>query len=297
MASLAPLCRTSLSRGEGMALEAKSGIYVPLWARSSLVGLLVVEKVSSGAAFSDKEATLVGEVGRHAALALDNARLFHRLRSMGAEEERARIARELHDRVGQSLAHVALCLDRLAADQAEDRYQRGAATRELQQLATDLRRANGEIRMKLSDLRTDLTEKGDVSEVLRAALGRVERRSGLRTDLVTKVSGRLHPSREAEVGRIALEAIHNAERHAAASCLLVRWACDGESACLEVSDDGRGIPVGAPLRPDAYGIVGMRERAEAINACLTIDSQPGRGTTLALSLGRRPPVSSKGAIW
>ncbi|MER3453314.1 MAG: sensor histidine kinase, partial [Acidimicrobiia bacterium] len=122
---------------------------------------------------------------------------------------------------------------------------------------------------------------------LAAFCDRVRERSGLEIVLEVRAPERLGLSREREMWRICQEAITNAERHAAAGRICVRWVCDGRRALLEVSDDGRGFDVQEVARSDAYGLVGMRERADAIGAALTVTSAPGGGTTVRCLLEAR----------
>jgi signal transduction histidine kinase len=68
----------------------------------------------------------------------------------------------------------------------------------------------------------------------------------------------------------------------------VTWQCDGETAVLEVADDGKGFPIGRAGRLDSYGIIGMRERAASIGATLEVDSTPGVGTRVRCLLGVAP---------
>ena len=84
--------------------------------------------------------------------------------------------------------------------------------------------------------------------------------------------------------RIAQEAVANVERHAQATRVSVQWRCDGVSALLVIADDGRGFPIGKAGRLDSYGMVGMRERADAIGGHLEFESTPGRGTTVRCRL-------------
>src|SRR5205807_6425175 len=100
------------TQGPGLAPTSKSGVYAPLRARDQLVGVLVLEHTREGQ-LGGREARLIEGLMEPAALAIDNARWFARLRTVGAAEERTRIARELHDRIGQSLAYVAFELDRI----------------------------------------------------------------------------------------------------------------------------------------------------------------------------------------
>jgi signal transduction histidine kinase len=290
--SLGTLLRSELAEGEGVTLGAVSGLYVPLWARDTLVGLLAVERVENSDPFTDADADIVAGVARHAGLAIDNARWFRRLRTLGAEEERGRIAREMHDRLGQSLAYVAISLDRMATESRNGTSLSGwqETADELEDLAGEVRKATRDVRSKLTDLRVDVTEEIDLTEALAGLLERVEQRSGIVTSLRTDGGGALSPVTEREVVRIAQEAINNAERHSEAHHIDVRWRCDTVGAELEVVDDGKGLTASAPLRRDAFGILGMRERADAIGAQFGITSPPGQGTMVRLQLGQ--PVSN-----
>jgi signal transduction histidine kinase len=290
--SLGPLLRAELSDGDGVTLGAISGLYAPLWARDTLVGLLAVERVDNQEPFTEADADIVAGVARHAGLAIDNARWFRRLRTLGAEEERGRIAREMHDRLGQSLAYVAISLDRMATESRNGTSSLAwpETAGELEDLANEVRKATRDVRSKLTDLRVDLTEDVDLAEALAGLLERVEQRSGIVTSLRTDGEGALSPVTEREVVRIAQEAINNAERHSGAHHIDVRWRCDTVGAELEVLDDGKGLAASAPLRRDAFGILGMRERADAIGARFGITSPPGQGTMVRLQIGQ--PVTN-----
>ena len=288
--SLAALRRAALRTGEGLGEATTSGLYIPLWARETLVGLLAVERGAAAPAFGEDDVDIVAEVARHAGLAIDNARWFRRLRTLGAEEERGRIARELHDRVGQSLAFVALSLDRIATelDRHEGDATGGAELRtELGTLAAEVRGATADLRAKLSDLRLDPSGETGLEGAIARLLERVEQRSGIATSLEHHGGHRLAPIVEREVWWIAQEAIVNAERHSGARSIAVRFELGEGEALLEVADDGRGTAATAPLRQDAFGILGMRERADAIGASLALLSPPGQGTTVRLRLGPR----------
>ena len=284
--SLGPVCRSRLGRGEGVALEAWSGMYVPLWAHDSLIGLLAVERVTTGRPFGGADLDMVESVARHAGLALDNARLFRRLRVLGAEEERVRIARELHDRVGQSLAYLALSLDSLQAQAGSAGAVGGPRmSTELGQLAAEARRVLRELRTKLSDLRTEVTDETGLVDAVVGLLARAEQRAGISATLSAGPLAALPPEVGREVARVAEEAVNNAERHSGATQLAVRLAWDGQSGELVVADNGRGMPASASLRRDAFGILGMRERAEAIGGTLAISAKGGGGTTVTLNWG------------
>jgi len=195
---------------------------------------------------------------------------------VGADEERTRIARDLHDRIGQSLAYLAFELDRIVKTNAKG----DDVTKQLERLRTDVRGVIGEVRDTLYDLRTDVTDDQDMGGVLREFLDRVEARSSVEIRLDAQSSGRLPLLQERELWRIAQEAVTNVERHARATKVAVTWRSDGARAVLIVADDGIGFPAGKVGRLDSYGIIGMRERAASIGAALDIVSEEGVGTTI-----------------
>ncbi|MDQ1535039.1 MAG: hypothetical protein QOF28_2800, partial [Actinomycetota bacterium] len=132
--------------GRGCSPMARSGMYVPLRARGRVVGLVAIEDTVPGRYGADDVALLNGLAGP-LALAVDNALWFLRLRRFGAEAERARIARDLHDRLAQSLAYIAFELERLAhRAEANDR-------RALSELHDVVRGIVGELRETLYQLR------------------------------------------------------------------------------------------------------------------------------------------------
>ncbi len=266
-----------LTVGAGLGLASRSGLYASLRARGQLVGLLAVEK-RDAFSLSPREAQLLEGVGEQAALAIDNARLFRRLRTVGADQERTRIARDLHDRVGQSLVYLAFELDRLVS-----KADAGLKA-ELEGLRDDVRRAVSEVRETLYDLRTEVSEQVGLPVVLDDFVQRVQSRSGLSVKLNVDGDCRLPLTHERELLRIAQEAVTNVERHADASSVIVSLRLQPDGAMLEVADDGQGFVKGNAGRLDSYGLVGMRERADAIGAALEIDSALGRGTTIRCRL-------------
>jgi signal transduction histidine kinase len=255
-----------------------AGIYLPLLARDRLVGLIVIEsRTEEDDALTDRQLDLGAGVAAQAALALDNARWFQRLRTVGADEERTRIARDLHDRVGQSLAFVGFELDRISRHAANGE----PVQQELEQLRTEVRNVVTEVRDTLYDLRTDVSERKDLVTTLAEFLDRLQERHAeldIRFDFVA--DRRLPLRQEREIWRVAQEAVTNALRHADSTIIRVTWRCDDAGAVLEVVDGGIGLPDGAPARPDAYGIVGMRERAAAIGGRLELTALADGGGTL-----------------
>jgi signal transduction histidine kinase len=255
--------------GPGLDPSSCSGLYGVLTARGATIGVIALEHRDEDH-FTERDVELLTGFVDAAALAVDNARWFGRLRTLGADEERSRIAKDLHDRTGQSLAYLAFELDRIAkrSGQGHD------VTEALDALRGDVRKVVGEVRDTLYDLRTDVSEADGMGSTLRTFLERVEERSGLAAELDLHETARLPLLREREVWRIAREALTNVERHAQATTVRVRWTCDGHRAELEVHDDGVGTA----------GLGNLRERAASIGATLSIAAEPGQGTQVRCTL-------------
>jgi signal transduction histidine kinase len=281
----------SLAPGESLGPEilSRSGLYAPLRARGALVGLIALEQHEPGFYGRRDLRLLDGFVGA-AALAIDNARWFARLRTIGADEERVRIARDMHDSVGQSLAFVAFKLDRLTG-MARDQAMR----EELDVLRNEVRGVLTEVRDTLCDLRTEVTDARDLVQTLEEFLDRVRERGDIEVSFTSDSTGRLPLVQERELWQVAHEAVVNVEHHARARHLRVRWECDGAGGRLTVADDGRGFRTAQTAAEGSYGIQGMRERANAIGARLEIDSEPFVGTVVECVVGpaRAAPVAPR----
>jgi signal transduction histidine kinase len=254
---------------------ARSMLAAPLIARNTVIGLVVIEHADPGE-YGPADAKLLAEMVGPLALAVDNATWFARLRTLGAEAERARIARDLHDRLAQSLAYVAFELERLAAAHDDDP--------DIEALHEVVRGVVGELRETLYQLRADVTDSMELEQVARNYLERFQDRTGIACTLTARVKGRRLPIQvEQELWRILQEALTNVERHADARRVWVTWTIGTDRAWLEIRDDGRGFRPNSTSN-ERYGLVGMRERAAAVGARLSLDSEPGFGTRILVEL-------------
>ncbi len=270
--------RLGTENGAGLWPEAASGIYSSLSARGSQIGLLALESAKPGQ-FEQTDIEVLDGITDSFSYAVSNARLFSRLRTIGAEEERTRIARDLHDQIGQALAHLGFEIDR--AKRASDRGE--PMSPRLVELRGEVSGVTRMVRDTLYDLRTDVTESQDMLATMELFVSRVKERAGLDVAIAHEATGRLPLIQEREMWRIAKEAVINVERHAKAKSLTITWRSDGRSAELVVSDDGIGIDPDK-ARSDSYGMIGMRERAATIGARMEFDSEPGLGTNIRVSL-------------
>ena len=183
---------------------------------------------------------------------------------------------DLHDNVAQSLAYVGFELDRLAAVHGDDP--------ELKDLQGVVRGVVAELRETLYQLRATVSENQDLVDVARDYITRWSNRTGVEAEFAPHTGGRRVPVQiEQELWRILQESLTNVERHADASHAWVSWRIGDGRAQLEVRDDGRGMNTDAVSR-ERYGLVGIRERADAVGAQVTLVSEPEHGTTVLVEL-------------
>jgi signal transduction histidine kinase len=203
--------------------------------------------------------------------------------------ERTRMAREIHDTLAQGFASVVAHLE--AADADIDRNADRARD--------DIRNARDIARASLSDARTmvwALRPETIATAGLPAAIERVARVGGAADPIVeVTVSGRprqLHPDVEVTLLRAAQEAVANARRHAGATRISVTLTYFDDEISLDVADDGRGFDTAAAPRSGGLGLLGMRERAEAVGGSVSIESTLGEGTAVAIILPAIEPAPS-----
>jgi len=256
--------------------DSKSGLYTALRTRGRVVGLIGLERPEANA-FGDREKRLAEGLAEALALTIDNARSFGRLRTIGADEERTRIARDLHDRLGQWLTYISLELERIMSGDSKDQD-----TEALEALYGDVQTAIDELRETLRQLRTGITADKPLAQVAEEVTRRFGERTGI--DAVFRARGKetLDVRVENELLRILQEALNNIEKHAKATQVNVNWTVTAGSGVLRIEDDGKGFAVGDATRDSAYGLIGMRERADVIDANLDIRSTPDRGTTITV---------------
>lgn len=266
----------------GIAAEARVGAYSALRSRGRVIGLVAVE-FRDVDEIDQETLELVTGIADALAVGVDNARLLTDVRRRAGDDERRRIARDLHDRTGSTLAAIGFELDRiigLAPQQSGDEIAHHLGTLRLQ-----VTTAIAGLRDTLVDLRSDDSgNDGDEGDDLSTTLHDVARRISSRSGIIVNTHIDTVRDVPAEVSRqmliIAREAAINVERHARAATVTVRLAGTEDDITLTVVDDGHGFePNRVP--PDRYGIRGIRERAETIGATVFIDSD-GNGTSVTV---------------
>ncbi len=214
--------------------------------------------------------------------------------TMGQEEERKRLARELHDDTAQSLVALSQKLEIAQKALYQDPGKAGAQLAELRAMTADIL-AN--VRQFSRDLRPVYLEDLGLVPALEMLVQEVGERNGIESELrIRGIPQRLSPDLELAIYRIVQEALNNVSRHAHARHVVVEATFQTDGISVAVEDDGVGFQV--PESPDAlaraghFGLMGIRERALLFGGRVTITSQPGAGTRLVVHL---PFSASSGA--
>ncbi len=273
-----------MSGTAGLAYHAS----IPLYAQGKEVGVLNVAS-PDWRELSPEDLDLLHTVGDLLGMAVERARLFARSAELGALQERNRLAREIHDTLAQRLTAIILQLETTQA--LLDAGAKPAQLQETVASALALARAGlEEARRSVADLRAAPLEGRTLAEALAMLAQEVQASAGLPMEWRLEGSVRPLPVR-AEVGlyRIAEEALRNVVEHAQASHAQLLLTFLPRQVRLTVADDGIGFdPLQTP--PDAFGIRGMRERAQLLGGSLLVQSRPGQGARLlvTLPLGGQP---------
>jgi signal transduction histidine kinase len=267
----------------------RSFLGVPLLFKGDIVGAFYLTDKDSG--FDEADVELVRGLAAHAAVLIENARLFEASRERSIAEERSRLARDLHDALTQRLFGLNLTLEAAAATAVGPDP---APTVEAIHLARGLvDSALVELRTLIFELRPPALEADGLLGALRKHAELLSRAHSVPvsvTDARPSAAGRPGPGGERELWRVAEEALSNALRHAGASKVTVIVAEEaaaqpdhrsGGRTLLLVGDDGVGFdPAARSIASRRLGLVSMRERMEAAGGTFEIVSAPGRGTTV-----------------
>ena len=272
-------------------------VTVPLLSRSRVLGVLNLA-AGDPAIFDKQELTLLGAIGRQLGLAIENARLWDELRQRdllrgqlleqaisAQEDERKRIARELHDQTGQALTSILVWLRALEAE-SDDPQGVIISPDRLRELKAIVAGTLDGVRDLALELRPSvLDDLGLVPAVQRYART-YQDRHGLAIDLQTVgLEGvRLLPPVETALYRIVQEALTNVVQHACARRVSLLLEVRAGAVVAIVEDDGCGFEVDRLMHGTVdeswLGLSGMRERAELLGGRLTVESAPGTGTTI-----------------
>jgi len=233
----------------------------------------------------DNERQLLDALVGHFATQLENIRLAARDREMAVSEERNMMAQELHDSIAQTLAFLKIQVQLLRS--AIDKQRPQDVSRSLDEIDAGVRESYADVRELLLHFRTRPGHE-DIEHALRSTLSKFELQSGLSAQLTISGHGvPLPPDQQIQVLHVIQEALSNVRKHAGAKRVELRVQQEPYWH-FEVRDDGHGFD-SAHHRVDEthVGLHIMRERAARIGATLDVQSRPGGGTQISLSL---PPT-------
>jgi signal transduction histidine kinase len=239
-------------------------------------------KPEGSCGFTEQDEELLAILAQHAAIALTNARLYERSRELTIAEERSRLAHELHDAVSQKLFSLRLTAQAAAALVDRDPAR---AKGELHQVAALAAEAADELRAAVVELRPAALDEDGLVATLRTQTQVLDRAHSARVTFTSSGFRALPAAQEEALLRVAQEALHNALRHSGAAHVDVSVGRRGCGAVLRVTDDGSGFDPSAVRRAGRHlGLVSMRDRASGVGGTLTVESAPGKGTTIEMEV-------------
>jgi PAS domain S-box-containing protein len=292
-----------ISASDGRRLPAfvgaeglQSAVAFPLALKDSLLGVLVTG-YRAARVFAEEELRFLSSVADTTALVLDNARLYRaaadhaaRLKALSSritavqEQERTRIARELHDGIGQAMTAIRLNLELLMKESGL-----GQGRERMDTIGSLIDETLQEIRTMAFELHPTVLDHVGLAAAARIFVERFARQTELPIALRCPDDfPRQEPEVEATLYRILQEALTNVIRHARASSAEVELGSEPGAVYLQVADNGRGFlverdPMAVPVL-EGLGILNMRERLDELGGTLLLNSAPGAGTTVRAAI-------------
>ena len=282
--------------GEAVPSMVEAGVAsvvaVPVVSGEQAFGALGLLALGRMRVFSDRDVTVLAGIGRQAGIAIDNARLYESMRyyaqqvARAQEDERRRIARDLHDETIQMLIAISRKLEALATlpEPSDD-----AAARHVSEIQVLVGNSLRGLRRFVQALRPPTLDHLGLIVALMSLASSLEETEGIETSV--QVAGdvrRLAPECELGVFRIVQEVLNNVRRHSGATQVDVAVAFKADGIQVRVSDDGCGFD--APTRLDGmvsagkFGLIGMQERARLLGGTLVVESEQGAGTVVTLDV-------------
>jgi signal transduction histidine kinase len=286
-------------RGPSEAVAEASWMGVPLFARGEIAGLFTLTR-RQPRAFDEQDVRVAEALASQASVAVDNAVLYQQMEASKArlrwlsrrlveaqERERRHVARELHDEAGQALASLRFGLRLLEREVAAGG---DVAARVAELLRTTDAVIDGLHRLA-ADLRPASLDHLGLDAALRQHARATAATHGLHVRFKARgfTGERLPPVVETALFRVVQEAVTNVVRHAQARRVDVLLEHRGDRVLAMVEDDGIGFEPDRAQSGEHFGLLGLRERAEALDGSLTVESAPGAGTTVVVEVASADP--------
>ncbi len=300
------LAKRVAERGEALVVDSAAGmpaenlealISVPLKSKERVVGVLSIAS-RTPRVFTPQEVQLLTSLGHQLGIAVENAQLYQELQSKeqmreqllrriisAQEDERQRVARELHDVTSQALATLGIGLEVVATPQSDARERET----QMEGIKSLLSATSKDVHRLIYDLRPSLLDDLGLSAAIRSYAHNSLDAAGV--EVHVEEAGqekRLPPEVEIALFRIVQEAIANITRHARAESAYISLEFKEKSIAVEIEDDGVGFDHSHGFTPGAggkgVGLLGMQERAELLGGTLVIDTRPGGGTRVSVEV-------------
>ncbi len=269
----------NLRREQAKDSESDAVLIVPLLADETVIGMLEIFQRRTYVSQADIQ--VAKSFANQAVIAIEHARLYERVQHTAVVEERARLARDLHDSISQSL--YALSLQARAAQRHIHSGRYEAAQNALQEIGITSRGALGEMRLLIFELRPPMLEQLGLVGAIEHRLKSVEERSGFTVDWSAELHEELPRSLEEGLYRIVQEALNNIIKHASAARVQIRLKAESEQIRLEIADNGKGFE-SQQMQNGGIGIRNMQERTENLGGRFQITSLPGEGTHILVEV-------------
>ncbi len=274
--------------------DMTSFLGVPIRRKGRAVGSLYLADKDGGAPFDQADEEIVRLFSNQAAVAIENAQLNEQIQALAVETERTRISREMHDGLAQVLGYIntkAQAVEELIANKDFE-----AAEEHLKEMSKTARQAYREVREGILALRTQVGAERSLADALNEYITEFQVRLGRNTEVKLTIPDaiNLEPLQEVQILRIVQEALTNVRKHADAKTVWVSICQLNAELQIEVRDDGQGFNPLAVKRQEwpHLGLQTMQERAEAIGGTFLVESTPGKGTKLTVSIPNTPSIGS-----
>jgi len=289
--------RPNLVSAEGI----KGFISIPLKARDKVVGVMNVASHVAGR-FSPDEVSLLNSIGDYLGTTIEQARLYERLARVGErykvllqhsltaqEEERKRIARELHDETAQSLTSLTLSLQAIIGMAEMKGFNDAEFTEKLKKTHSYAVHAGNEIVKLMKELRPTLLDELGMSAAIHRYAKDTLQAQGINVSAeFTGTDQRFPPEVEVTLFRIAQGAMGNILEHSGARNASIKLECNDSECVLIIDDDGKGFDASKLTRVEpggrGAGLFTMRERTNLLGGTGFVESKPGQGTRIIVKV-------------
>jgi signal transduction histidine kinase len=261
--------------------EIKTGAVTPLILDGESLGALWIVRLRRDP-FREEDLSRLESLSDQAVIALQHALMAAQLQSLAVIEERARIAREMHDGLAQILGFLSLEMQTLETLMHQGKYQK--VIKELIMARRRIDEAHHEVRENIISLRTTLSDHEGLVTALSEYLREFSVQTGIKVHINTRCQDPIpiSPLTETQLVRIIQEALANVRKHASASLVELRLSIRGSYLHADVLDNGRGFVV---VETDHhFGLCTMRERAQGVGGKLSVSSTHGEGTKVEIKM-------------